>query len=56
MEFEKRYFKLQLEAHDGNVSKTAEAINLDRSTIHKKLNELDLKIGAAKGGGSEKPL
>jgi two-component system nitrogen regulation response regulator NtrX len=43
LEFERRYFKSQLDAHDGNVSKTAEATNLDRSTIHKKLNELDLK-------------
>ncbi|MDR2460309.1 MAG: sigma-54 dependent transcriptional regulator [Deltaproteobacteria bacterium] len=56
MEFEKRYFKLQLEVHDWNVSKTAEAINLDRSTIHKKLNELDLKLGSVKGSSGEKSL
>ncbi|MDR1314680.1 MAG: sigma-54 dependent transcriptional regulator [Deltaproteobacteria bacterium] len=47
-EFEKRYFKFQLDAHDGNVTKTAEAINLDRSTIHKKLNELEIKTDGAK--------
>jgi two-component system nitrogen regulation response regulator NtrX len=42
-EFEKRYFRHQLDAHDWNVTRTAEAANLDRSTIHKKLNELDIK-------------
>jgi two-component system nitrogen regulation response regulator NtrX len=42
-EFEKRYFQHQLDAHNGNVTRTAEAIGLDRSTVHKKLNELGFK-------------
>jgi two-component system nitrogen regulation response regulator NtrX len=41
-EFEKRYFKKQLEAHDGNITKTAEAAGLDRTTVHKKLHELEI--------------
>ncbi|MDR1039724.1 MAG: sigma-54 dependent transcriptional regulator [Deltaproteobacteria bacterium] len=49
-EFERRYFRLQLDVHDGNVSKTAEDINLDRSTIHKKLHELDISIKTEGGG------
>ncbi|MDR1081205.1 MAG: sigma-54 dependent transcriptional regulator [Deltaproteobacteria bacterium] len=50
-EFERRYFRLQLDAHDGNVTKTAEDINLDRSTIHKKLNELEIKTDVPRTDG-----
>jgi two-component system nitrogen regulation response regulator NtrX len=53
-EFERKYFQTQLEAHDGNITKTAEAVGLDRTTIHKKLHELDIKEDA-KGSPGEKP-
>ncbi|MDR2405971.1 MAG: sigma-54 dependent transcriptional regulator [Deltaproteobacteria bacterium] len=51
--FEKKYFTAQLEAHDGNITKTAETVGLDRTTIHKKLHELDIKEDA-KGSSGEK--
>ena len=52
-EFERRYFLWQLEAHDGNITKTAETVGLDRTPIHKKLHELDIKE-EVKGNPGEK--
>jgi two-component system nitrogen regulation response regulator NtrX len=43
IEFERRYIGHQLETHDHNISQTAEAINIDRSSLHKKLKALGLK-------------
>ncbi|MDR2200374.1 MAG: sigma-54 dependent transcriptional regulator [Deltaproteobacteria bacterium] len=53
-EFERRYFTAQLEAHEGNITKTAESVGLDRTTIHKKLHELDIRE-ETKGAAGEKP-
>ncbi|MDR1164679.1 MAG: sigma-54 dependent transcriptional regulator [Deltaproteobacteria bacterium] len=54
IEFERRYFRKLLDAHDGNVTRAAEAANLDRTTVHKKLNELDVNKVAGKGAANEK--
>lgn len=40
--FEKHYLKLQLENNQGNISKTAESIGLERSHLHKKLKSLNI--------------
>jgi len=41
-EFERLYLAHQLEAHDHNITQTAEAIDLDRTSLHKKLKALGL--------------
>jgi len=41
-EFERRYFRRQLERHELNITQTAEAVNLDRTSLHKKLKILGL--------------
>ena len=38
--FEYEYIKLHLERFNGNVSKTAEFIGMERSALHRKLNNL----------------
>ncbi|MDR2352292.1 MAG: sigma-54 dependent transcriptional regulator [Deltaproteobacteria bacterium] len=43
-DFDRQYFLAQLKAHDYNITRTAEAAGLDRTTVHKKLHELDIKI------------
>ena len=43
-EFERQYFRRQLERHGLNVTQTAEAVNLDRTSLHKKLKALGLKV------------
>jgi two-component system nitrogen regulation response regulator NtrX len=42
-EFERRYFAAQLKAHGQNVTQTAEAVELDRTSLHKKLKALGYK-------------
>ena len=42
-EFEKLYFAAQLKAHRHNVTQTAEAVQLDRTSLHKKLKALGYK-------------
>lgn len=42
-EFERLYLSHQLEAHDHNITQTAEAIDLDRTSLHKKLKALGLR-------------
>ena len=41
--FEREYLTTQLNKHDGNVSKTAEAIGMERSALHRKLSSLNIK-------------
>jgi two-component system nitrogen regulation response regulator NtrX len=53
-EFERMYFLSQLVKHDGNITRTAETVGLDRTTIHKKLHELAIKE-EVKGSPGEKP-
>jgi two-component system nitrogen regulation response regulator NtrX len=42
-EFERRYFRSQLKAHGNNITQTAEAVSLDRTSLHKKLKTLGFK-------------
>ncbi|MBN1615048.1 MAG: sigma-54-dependent Fis family transcriptional regulator [Deltaproteobacteria bacterium] len=48
MEFEKQYLSKKLREFDGNISKTAEAIGLERSNLHRKIKAfgLDVKNGS----------
>lgn len=41
-EFERKYLNRQLEKHQGNISKTAEALGLQQSNLSRKLSELGL--------------
>jgi len=41
--FEKEYLQNQLNKYDGNVSKTAEAVGMERSALHRKLTSLNIK-------------
>lgn len=41
-EFEIRYFKTQLRLHDNNISRTAEALDMQQSNLSRKLKELDI--------------
>lgn len=40
--FERAYLKAQLERHDGNISRTADIIGMERSALHRKLKSLGL--------------
>jgi two-component system nitrogen regulation response regulator NtrX len=42
-DFERNYLKQQLKKHDGNISKTADAIGMERSALHRKLSSLNIK-------------
>jgi two-component system nitrogen regulation response regulator NtrX len=50
-EFERQYIVRKLREFNGNISRTAEAIGLERSNLHKKIRsyELDVKNGSDKG-------
>lgn len=41
-EFEKRFIQRLLEKHNGNLSKTAEALGIHRNTLSRKREELGL--------------
>jgi len=43
-EFERDFIRRQLLAFRGNVTKTAEAIGLERSHLHKKMKELGIRV------------
>jgi two-component system nitrogen regulation response regulator NtrX len=40
IDFERKFILKKLEENEGNISKTAEAIGLERSNLHKKLKSL----------------
>ena len=40
MDFERQFIIKKLEENEGNISRTAEAIGLERSNLHKKLKSL----------------
>jgi two-component system nitrogen regulation response regulator NtrX len=40
LDFERQFIIKKLEEYDGNISRTAEAIGLERSNLHKKLKAL----------------
>ncbi len=44
MEFEKRFIAEKLRENDGNVSKTAELIDLERSNLHRKIKNYGLEV------------
>ena len=43
--FERQYLRAMLEHHGWNISKTAEAISLERSNLHKKIKQLGIEPG-----------
>ena len=43
--FERAWLGSQLESHDWNISRTAEAIKLERSNLHKKIKQLNIETG-----------
>jgi len=42
--FEKEYLTIQLKKFNGNISKTADFIGMERSALHRKLKGLDIKV------------
>jgi len=42
-DFEKRYILKKLQEYDGNISKTAEAIGIERSNLHRKIKKYGLE-------------
>ena len=42
-QFEKEYLITQLKKNQGNISKTAEFIGMERSALHRKIKELGIK-------------
>ena len=42
-DFERKYLTAQINNFNGNISKTAKFIGMDRSALHRKLNDLDIK-------------
>ena len=41
--FEREYLMKQLKKNDGNVSKTAKSVGMDRTALHRKLSSLNIK-------------
>ena len=41
--FEKEYLVKQLKKNDGNVSKTAKSVGMDRAALYRKLSSLNIK-------------
>ena len=42
-DFEKKYLIAQINNFNGNISKTAQFIGMDRSALHRKLNDLNIR-------------
>ena len=42
-DFERKYLIALISNFKGNISKTAKFIGMDRSALHRKLNDLDIK-------------
>jgi len=45
--FEKTYLTAQIKRFDGNISKTAKFIGMERSALHRKLKSLDISLNEA---------
>jgi len=43
-DFEKKYLIAQINNFNGNISKTAKFIGMDRSALHRKLNDLNIEL------------
>ncbi|SVA68985.1 uncharacterized protein METZ01_LOCUS121839 [marine metagenome] len=41
--FEKKYILAQIERFNGNITKTADFIGMDRTALHRKIKDLDIK-------------
>ena len=52
-DFERQYIMRKLKEFDGNISRTAEAIGLERSNLHKKIRSYDLEVKNGSGDGAE---
>jgi two-component system nitrogen regulation response regulator NtrX len=46
--FEKHYLQSQINRFDGNISKTASFIGMERSALHRKLKQLGISEGLKK--------
>tara|TARA_Y100001001_G_scaffold125319_1_gene123779 strand:- start:440 stop:1894 length:1455 start_codon:yes stop_codon:yes gene_type:complete len=46
-DFEYHYLKFQLERFEGNISKTAKFIGMERTALHRKLKSLDIALNAS---------
>jgi two-component system nitrogen regulation response regulator NtrX len=44
IDFEKQYILRKLREYEGNISRTAEAIGLERSNLHKKIKSYGLDV------------
>ena len=42
--FEKKYLETQLFRFKGNIAQTSTFVGMDRSALHRKIKELDIKI------------
>jgi two-component system nitrogen regulation response regulator NtrX len=51
-DFERQYIIRKLRAFDGNISRTAEAIGLERSNLHKKIRSYGLEVKNDSGEGA----
>jgi len=47
-DFEKSYLMAKLSEHKGNISKTSEAIGLERSYLHRKIKAYDIEVDGTK--------
>ena len=47
-QFEREYLKLQITRFDGNISRTAEFIGMERSALHRKLKALGVQASASR--------
>jgi two-component system nitrogen regulation response regulator NtrX len=52
-EFERAYLATQLHRFDGNISRAASFIGMERSALHRKLKALDIASDNQDGGRSE---
>jgi DNA-binding NtrC family response regulator len=50
--FEREYLMTQIKKFDGNISKTAEFIGMERSALHRKLKSLDISPDDAQNGST----
>jgi len=51
--FEKQYITAKLKEYDGNISRTAEAIGLERSNLHRKIRAYSLDVRNEEAGDGE---
>ena len=54
-EFEREYLQSQVNRFDGNISKTAQFVGMERSALHRKLKSLEILAGDKDGGAEEAP-